>query len=88
MKRDASLCSRQETRSPLEDIVLDEKLPAEEEVGFLACKCTLPARVKLLVNHLPQILLLRAALSPVSAQHVFVLRIAPAQMQDLVLGLV
>jgi len=41
-------------------------------VGFLSCKRTLPGHVELLINQHPQVLLLGAALSPFSAQHVFV----------------
>ncbi|PKU40461.1 hypothetical protein llap_9237 [Limosa lapponica baueri] len=47
--------------------------------GFLGYQCTL--------LH-PQVLLLRAALNPFSAQPVFVLGIAPTQVQDLARGLV
>ncbi|KAK4832374.1 hypothetical protein QYF61_022229 [Mycteria americana] len=54
--------------------------------GLLGCKCTLP--VELLINQHPQVLLLRAALNPFSAQPVFVLGIAPPHVQDLALGLV
>ena len=61
---------------------------AEDTVGFLGFRHTLPAHVELLINQHPQVLLLRAALNPFSAQPVFVLGIALAQMQDLALGLV
>ncbi|CAM9177511.1 unnamed protein product, partial [Bubo scandiacus] len=57
-------------------------------VGFLGCKHALLGHVELLVNHYPQVLLLRAALNPLIAQPVFVLGIALAHVQDLVLGLV
>ena len=56
-------------------------------VGFLGCKHTLLAHVELLIHQHPQILLLRAALNPFPALPVFVLGIAPAQVQDLALGL-
>jgi len=46
---------------------------AEDTVGFLGCEHTLSGHVELLVNQHPQVLLLRAALSPFSAQPVFVL---------------
>ncbi|KAK4824541.1 hypothetical protein QYF61_016145 [Mycteria americana] len=57
-------------------------------VGFLGCKRTLPGHVELLINQHPQVLLLRAALNPSSAQPVFVLGIALNHVQDLSLGLV
>ncbi|KAK4818497.1 hypothetical protein QYF61_014227 [Mycteria americana] len=57
-------------------------------VGFLGCKWTLPGHVELLINQHPQVLLLRAALNPFSAQPVFVLGIAATHVQDLALGLV
>jgi len=47
-----------------------------------------PGHVELAVNQHPQVLLLRAALNPFSAQPVFVLGIAPAHVQDLALDLV
>jgi len=61
---------------------------AQETVGLLGSKYTPPGHVELLVNHHPQVLLLRAALNPLSAQHVFVLAIAPTHVQDLALVLV
>ena len=61
---------------------------AQDMVGFLGCKCTLLVHVKRFVNHHPQVLLLRAVLNPSSALPVFVLGVAPTQMQDLALGLV
>ncbi|KAK4826701.1 hypothetical protein QYF61_010916 [Mycteria americana] len=60
----------------------------QDMVGFLGCKCTLPGHVELLINQHPQVLLLRAALNPFSAQPVFVLGIAPTQVQYLALDLV
>jgi len=61
---------------------------AEDMVGLLGCERTLPGHTELLINQHPQVLLLRAALSLFFAQPVFVLGIAPTQLQDLVLGLV
>ncbi|KAK4821259.1 hypothetical protein QYF61_017137 [Mycteria americana] len=61
---------------------------AQDMVGFLGCKQALPGHVELLINQHPQVLLLRAALSPFSVQPVFVLGIAPTHVQDLALGLV
>lgn len=55
-------------------------------VGFLSCKYTLPAHTVFLINQYPQVLL-GTAPYPLLAQHLFVLRIAPTQMQ-LALGLV
>ena len=57
-------------------------------VGFLGCKHTLLADIKLLINQHPQVLLLRTALNLFSAQPVSVLGIASAQMQALAFGLV
>jgi len=48
----------------------------------------LPAHVEFLVNQHPQILLVRAALKPFSTQPVFMLGIAPTQVQEVALGLV
>ncbi|KAK4827407.1 hypothetical protein QYF61_017837 [Mycteria americana] len=62
--------------------------PAQDTVGFLGCKCTLPGHVDLLINQHPQVLLLRVALNPFSAWPVFVFGIAPTHVQDLELGLV
>ena len=61
---------------------------AQITVGFLGCKCTLQAHVELLVNQYPPVLLLRAALEPLSAQPVLVFGIAPTHVQDLALDLV
>ncbi|KAK4823457.1 hypothetical protein QYF61_002293 [Mycteria americana] len=60
---------------------------AQDTVGFLGCKRTLPGHVELLINQHPEVLLLRATLNPFSAQPVFVLGIAPTHVQDLALGL-
>ncbi|KAK4832092.1 hypothetical protein QYF61_020707 [Mycteria americana] len=61
---------------------------AQDTVGFLGCKHTLPGHVELLINQHPQVLLLRAALNPFSAQPLFVLGIVLTHVQDLALGLV
>jgi len=61
---------------------------AQETVGLLGCKLTLPGHVELLINQQPQVLLLRATLNPFSAQSVFVLGIALTHVQDLTLGFV
>jgi len=53
-----------------------------------AAQGTLMGHVELLVSQHPQVLLLRAALDPLSAQPVVVLGIAPTRVQDLALGLV
>lgn len=60
---------------------------ARDTIGFLGCKCALPAHHQLFVHQYPQILH-SAALSPLTAQPVFMFGIALAQMQDLVFGLV
>ena len=59
-----------------------------DTVGLRGCERTLLGHVKLLVNHHPQVLLLRAALSPFSTQTVCKLGIALTQVQDHALGLV
>ena len=59
---------------------------AQDNIGFLCCKHTLPGHVELFIHHCPQVLLLRAALNPFSTQLVFVLGIALTHMQDLALG--
>ncbi|PKU48586.1 hypothetical protein llap_1122 [Limosa lapponica baueri] len=59
----------------------------QDAVGFLGCKHTLTAHVELLIHQHPQVLLLRDALNPFSAQPVVVLGIAVTQAQDLALGL-
>ena len=56
--------------------------------GFLGCQRTLPAHVELLIHQYPQVLLLRAALEPLSAQPVLVFGITLTHVQDLALGLV
>ena len=56
---------------------------AQDTVGFLGCKRTLPGHVELLVNQHPQGLLLRAALNSFSTQPVFVFGIASTRVQDL-----
>jgi len=61
---------------------------AQDTVGFLGCKYTLPAHVELLIHQYPQVLLLRAALEPLSSQPLFVFEVAPTHVQDLALGLV
>jgi len=61
---------------------------AQDTVGFLGCKRTLPAHVELLIQQYPQVLLLRAALKSLSAKTVLVFGIAPTHVQDLALGLV
>jgi len=60
---------------------------AQGMVAFLGCERTLPRHIELLVNQHPQVLLFRAALNPFTAQPVFVLVIAPTQVQDLAFGL-
>jgi len=57
-------------------------------VGFLGCKCTLVAHVRLLMHLYSQILLFRAALNSFIPQPVLILGLAPAQLQDLAFGLV
>jgi len=61
---------------------------AQGTVGRLGCQHTLLGPAELLITQHPEVLLLRAALSPFSAQPVFVLGIAPTHGQDLALGLV
>jgi len=61
---------------------------AQDTVGFLGCEHTLAGHAELLINQHPQVLLLRAALNPFSAQPVFVLGIALTHVQDLAHGLV
>jgi len=60
----------------------------QDTVGFLGSQRTSPAHVELLTHRYPQVLLLRAALKPLSAQPVLVSGIAPTHVQDLALGLV
>jgi len=61
---------------------------AQDVIGFLGCKHTLPAHVELFIHQYPQVLLLRAALEPLSAQPVLVFGITLTHMQDLALGLI
>ncbi|KAK4805791.1 hypothetical protein QYF61_000397, partial [Mycteria americana] len=61
---------------------------AQDTVGFLGFRSTLPGYVELLITQCHQVLLLRAALNPFSAQPVSVLGIAPTHAQHLALGLV
>ena len=61
---------------------------AQDTVGLLGCESILPGHVELLNHQYPQVLLLRAALNPFSAQSAFVVGIAPTHVQDLALGLV
>jgi len=61
---------------------------AQGAVCFPGCEDTLLDRAELFINQHPQVLLLRAALNVLTAQPVFVLGIAPAQVQDLAVGLV
>ena len=61
---------------------------AQDTVGLLDCERTLLGHVELLINQHPQVLLLRVALNPFSAQPVVVLVIALTHVQDLALGLV
>ena len=44
---------------------------AQDTVGLLGSECTLPGHAELLFNQHPQVLLLRVALNPFSAQTVF-----------------
>jgi len=46
------------------------------------------AHVKLLIHQYPYVLLIRAALNPFILQPVLIAGVAPAQMQDLSLGLI
>ena len=55
---------------------------------LLCCEHTLLDHVELLASQHPQVLPLRAALSPFSTQPVFVFGIAPTHVQDLALSLV
>jgi len=49
---------------------------AQDTVGFLGCKSTLPTHVEFLIHQYPQVLLLRADLEPLSAQPVLVFGIS------------
>jgi len=59
---------------------------AQDMVGFLGCKRTLPAHAELLIHQHPQVLLLRAAQEPLSAQPVLVFGIAPTHVAEDVSG--
>ncbi|KAK4826957.1 hypothetical protein QYF61_012806 [Mycteria americana] len=61
---------------------------AQDTVGLLGCKRTLPAHVQLFVHQYPQVLFRRAALNPFITQPVLKPKIAPTQVQDPALGLV
>jgi len=61
---------------------------AQDVVGFLGCERTLLDYVELLINQHPKSFSSGPALSPFSAQPVFVLGIVLTQVQDLALGLV
>jgi len=53
---------------------------AQDTVGLLGCEGALVGHVELLINQLPQVLLSRAALSPFSAQPIFVPWITPTHV--------
>ncbi|KAK4816278.1 hypothetical protein QYF61_014350 [Mycteria americana] len=57
---------------------------AQDNIGFLGCKHTLPARIQIFIPHYPQVLLCRAALNAFVAQFVLILGIALTQVWDLV----
>ncbi|GAB0180669.1 cAMP-dependent protein kinase inhibitor alpha [Grus japonensis] len=61
---------------------------AQDTIGFLGCKCTLPAHVQLFVYQYPYVLLCRAALNPFIFQPVWIPGVALTQVQNLALGLV
>jgi len=61
---------------------------AQDTGGFLGCRRASLARVELLVHQHPQVLLLRAALEPLSVQPVLVFGIALTHVQAPALGLV
>ncbi|KAK4816374.1 hypothetical protein QYF61_016278 [Mycteria americana] len=61
---------------------------AQDTVGFLGCERTLLARIQPFIHQYPQVLLCRAALNPFIPQPVLIQGVAPAQVQDLALGLV
>jgi len=56
---------------------------AQDMVGFLGCERTLSAHAQLFISRYPQVLLVRAALSPMIPQPALVLGLAPAHVQDL-----
>ncbi|KAK4811117.1 hypothetical protein QYF61_019748 [Mycteria americana] len=61
---------------------------AQDAIGFLGCKRTLPAHVLFFIHQYPQVLLCRAAPNPFIPQPVLILEVAPSQEQDLAFGLV
>jgi len=54
---------------------------AHDTVGFLGCRCTLLAHVELLIHQYPQVLLLRAALEPLSAQPALIIGLVSDQIK-------
>ena len=50
---------------------------AQDTLGFLGCKRTLPAHVQFLIHQYPQVLLCKAALNPFIPQSVLILGFAP-----------
>ncbi|KAK4831823.1 hypothetical protein QYF61_019346 [Mycteria americana] len=52
---------------------------AQDTIGFLGCKCTLPGHTQFFIHQYPQVLLHRAALNPLITQLVCMLGIAPTQ---------
>ncbi|KAK4830718.1 hypothetical protein QYF61_013168 [Mycteria americana] len=61
---------------------------AQDTVGFLGCKCILPAHVQFFIHQYPQVLLCRAGLNPFLPQFVWILGIALTQVQVLAFSLV
>ncbi|KAJ7407064.1 armadillo repeat containing 1 [Pitangus sulphuratus] len=61
---------------------------AQDVVGLLGCKCTLPSRIKLFIHKHQQVILARTNVYQFSAQPAPGLGIAPTQVQHLALGLV
>jgi len=61
---------------------------AQDIVGLLASKHTLPAHVQLLNHQYPLLLLSRVALNPLIPQPVLIAGVALTQVQDLALDLV
>jgi len=57
-------------------------------VGLLGCEHIFLAHVQFLAHQYPHFLLGRAAVNPFILQPVLMLRVAPARVQDLALGLV
>jgi len=60
---------------------------AQDMIGLLGCKHTLPAHIQFHTHHYPRVLLRRAALTLFIPLSVLILGIVPAQVQDLVPGL-